>query len=243
MINLSEIFQFFKRNQDSKDVQTKNATNVAELRLDVLQDALLKYALSHEYEFSKTQPHIKLGDTAILNYYELQYQSKNKWDSGIYVLETHPDLVSNKPIKVKITDVFIAKGLVHAYIESIIDYVSNNIKDNPHLNPDTIINYPSKLIRCFDEYVSKNLKVDIFNKFGFYWCAHFEIIDRPDIKFSYGLNTGSFLKADSELGKITNDLWLANDKARKKFKDSKIELINTEKYTRSEINRINSQFQ
>jgi hypothetical protein len=176
--------------------------------------------------------HLKSGDTAILNFYELDYPCRNGWDTGPNeILRNVPVEVKRKPLKVRITDVYISRS----YYDEMLDRFFN-------------VYYGDHLKRALDE----GVVVQWFIKFtqnnlwpensGLYWEAKFEPLNF-DFKPTWGLNAGSFLVEGTNGAIFTEKYWEKEGEIQTKWEEINYEkkqfdaVLNKmlEKYKNNEI--------
>jgi hypothetical protein len=176
--------------------------------------------------------HLKVGNTAILNLWELDYPCRNGWDTGPNeILRNVPVEVKRNPLKVRITDVYISRS----YYDEMLDRFFN-------------VYYGDHLKRALDE----GVVVQWFIKFtqnnlwpensGLYWEAKFEPLNF-DFKPSWGLNAGSFLVEGTNGAIFTEKYWENEGKIQTKWEEINYEkkqfdvVLNKmlEKYKNNEI--------
>lgn len=148
--------------------------------------------------------HFNVGDTVILNKYELQYQSTYCWDLGSrQLLQMVNEDEARKPIKVKITKIDVHEMYAEERIENFLDKFWES--DKHELRLDNVVKNPYIAMNMFKDYI-KNLNHNWINEYGLYKEAYFEPIN---VKFKprWALNINSFLSLESEAGQLTERLW------------------------------------
>jgi hypothetical protein len=176
--------------------------------------------------------HLKSGDTAILNFYELDYPCRNGWDTGPNeILRNVPVEVKRKPLKVRITDVYIS----HSYYDDMLDRFFNIYYGDPlkrALDGGVVVQW-------FIKFTQNNLWPE---NSGLYWEAKFEPLNF-DFKPTWGLNAGSFLVEGTNGAIFTEKYWEKEGEIQTKWEEINYEkkqfdaVLNKmlEKYKNNEI--------
>ena len=197
-----------KQREDSKrhDIRSTSIKNI--------RTAINKKLDEVEKEMLKEPTTIKVGDTAIINKFYINYhKAENCWDWGPQQLRKCIDKEEYlRPCRVEITKLQIHR----LYADECIDGFINNLEDKGRLayygdNPDGIMTPYLLYIKA------KNHKW--INEYGLYK----EFLFKP-INFtfapSWGLNIYSFLKLDSKAGRLTEMLWDEESKWTKSRSDA-----------------------
>lgn len=150
--------------------------------------------------------HLKPGDTAILNYYELDYPCRNGWDTGpTEILRNVPVEVKRKPLKVKIKDVNISYSYYEERLNSFFNrYYGDHLKRA--LDEGAVVQW-------FMQFMGNGIWSE---NYGLYWDAKFEPLNF-DFKPSLGLNAGSFLVEESNGAIFTKKYWKREGKILTKW--------------------------
>lgn len=208
------IFSVAKRIEDKnrKEREAQEIAKAADAKLYSLykeqsRKIIEDFIHTIEKEMQKAGCHLKPGDTAVLNYYNLIYDCKNGWDSGPPAILKHvPDDIKVKPLKVKIKEVRISHSLFTDRLDSFLEHFG---------------------LEELREGVEKSLILDWFKNFsagklwartqyGLYWEATFEPINF-DFKPKWGLNVGSFLINGTKEAKVTKKYWKKENKVKAKL--------------------------
>lgn len=177
--------------------------------------------------------HLKSGDTAILNFYEIDYPCRNGWDTGPNaILSNVPVEVKRKPLKVRITDVSVSRSYYSELLDSFFNvYYGDHLKKA--LDTDSVVRWYIRYTQMEEEWQEYH---------GLYWNAKFEPLNFG-FKPNWGLNAGSFLVEGTNGAIFTERYWERQGEIQTKWEevnDEKKEFENTlnkmlEKYRNNEI--------
>ena len=150
-------------------------------------------------KLEKTPCHIKVGDRAIMNVYELNYQGIGVWDGGARTYTRNATEAGFPgPHYVTITDIRIDTS----YTDDKIDKWIANLDEKVLKDLLTSGNTFAAFSRWFHNYGST---INIFyypDTLGVYKNAFFDV-GECTFKPKWGLCVANFLKDDSESGKLT----------------------------------------
>lgn len=153
--------------------------------------------------------HLKVGDTAVLNYYELDYNCRNGWDTGPdAILSNVPVEVKRNPLKVKITDVSISDSLYREILSSFYKHLTVNDLRDMLDQTNVLVSFTNY---CRYEPWPENC--------GLFWEAKFEPINF-DFRPVWGLNAGSFLVEGTYGAIFTENYWKRQGKVQTKWEEA-----------------------
>lgn len=149
-----------------------------------------------EKKMLKEGCHLKVGDTAVLNYYELDYPCRNGWDTGpTEILRNVPVEVKRTPLLVKIKELCIS----HSYYEERLNSFFNKYYGD-HLKRALA---EGAVVQWFMQFMGNGLWAE---NYGLYWDAKFEPLNFG-FKPKWSLNAGSFLVEGSSGAIFTERYW------------------------------------
>ncbi len=145
--------------------------------------------------------HIKVGDTAILNYYSIGRESRNGWDGGVSSLLNHiPKEERTAPVKVKITEIYADTSLAYDRVDKFFEYFSYNQTNLIKLDAAWY-----SYVKWMEDSYSGVKSLPTFDRFGLYKTAKFEYTGSFQPK--WGLNIDSFLTEGTPEAEKTFELW------------------------------------
>lgn len=185
---------------------------------DILYKKIAKLAISKQSE----QCHIKAGDVAILNKYELGRNGNNNWDGGTQSLIQHiKDEDKTKPIKVTISNVYVSQSLAQDFVDRFLD---NSAHDNLSMMPEKDI-----IIDQYSTWLNnrRENRTPIGDAWGLYHEASF--VTNLSFQPNWGLNVDCFLSMESEEGAETYKMWKDELSIDNDIKNAKARLEELEK--------------
>lgn len=150
---------------------------------------LYEFIKKKAQEFDETVPcDLKVGDTAIINYYSLRKTGNNGWDGGPgSLLNNIPREEKTKPVLVKITKIYVDQSLADDLIDKFIE--------NQEIENLIVGLQRGSLEKDYTNWISKRRgdrhQQAIGDLFGLYRTAHFDY--EGSFKPKWGLNTDSFI--------------------------------------------------
>ena len=200
------------KNKNSVDLEREKREAYEKLFIEYkekTQKLIEDYILRIKSKMQTDGCHLKVGDTAVLNYYELDYNCRNRWDTGPdAILSNVPVEVKRNPLKVKITSVSISDSLYRDILFSFYKHLTvSGLRDM--LDQTNVVapftNY------CRHEPWSENC--------GLFWEAKFEPINF-DFRPAWGLNAGSFLVEGTYGAIFTENYWKRQGKVQTKWEEA-----------------------
>jgi len=190
--------------QKEKDAVNKLYKEYEERAEKLIED----YIDSIEERMYSDRCHLKPGDVAILNLYELDHICRNEWDTGPHaILNNVPVDVKRKPLKVRITDVRVSRGYYSEVLNRFLNaYYGDHLKRA--LDDDAVVQWFIKFTQ--NKLWSEN--------HGLYWEANFEPLNF-DFKPTWGLNAGSFLLEETNGAIFTKKYWKMEGKIQTKWEE------------------------
>jgi hypothetical protein len=183
---------------DNANMKDREDKKYAKLRiLEVLRDHGRR--LGEKYEEVKC--HIKAGDIAILNKYEIEYEMMSGWEiSPAGFIRYIPGTIE-EPLTFRIDKVFVDYSLYDERTERFIDsddVIGHEIEIS-NLSDDGIINYYRK---------RKSLLVDNdYRAYGIYKTAMFTMTQESEFKPKWGLCVSNFIPEGTEGYNQTHRAW------------------------------------
>lgn len=151
--------------------------------------------------------HLKVGDTAVVNKYEMFTDSSNSWDSGSAGLidsARNRTEVDKEPLLVKIKEIYVDTN----YAYELLDRLFDDWDETQNGRNVTLNDYLYYFDRCVGlskyNFNSINVPTPYNSAFGLFLGVKFE---SEEMNVSWGINAASFIKADSYPGKVTQELW------------------------------------
>lgn len=163
------------------------------------RSVLLEYAEGIEKEMKASGCHLKIGDSTVLNKYELERKCYNNWDSGPHAIRSFLPHAWINPVISEVKNITVSWGNLNAAIDSML---ASNIQSTQHLR--TLIDN-KELVNYFKNYLDVH-SILWQKNFGLYYEIDYKLTDF-DITPKFGLNSDSFLNVESHAGKFTIDLW------------------------------------
>jgi hypothetical protein len=197
---------------------------------DVLKSHLLEKleVISNSYKLEELTD-LKVGNVAILNYYNLKPNRLFGWEGGLKsIIDNSRDF--NEDIMVKITDVILDKSLVYNRVDIFIEKF--DIKDM------TLENVWNKFERWIEHINLNYLNINEDNKWGFYSAVYFDT--NCPFKPKWSLNTNSFLKYGKREYDMTKELRKKDMMIRdmeKSLNSLKLEFGNDKKMIKNEFKK------
>ena len=193
------IFNIFKQgNTQTRPVAVinKDTYDYGKIVRNILQQELTVCAAAIETDSC----HIKIGDTAIINKYEIGYLCNNGWDGGPNTLLSNVKSIDfSTPVTVLITGIFTESSLAEERIERFIDQCSTEELMSLMKSKNAIAAYQKYLTKiCGTSGIFRNFM-------GLYKTATFKI--EGSFQPRWSLNVGCFLPLGSFEYNKTYSLW------------------------------------
>ena len=211
--------------KEGSEKKWKYDSYIRKSKMEEATKILSKYLEEKIEELEKTECHIKVGDKAILNIYELgEKKCNNGWDGGPRMLESYLKDKS-KPAIFTITEVHVDSSLAYERIEKFI-YKNDVFICSGDFTPES-------MIKLYENYINSGLlsysESEIFNKYGLYKTARFKSED--PFQPNWGLNVNSFIPENNILYSQTHKIWKKDIKLKEKLSslNNKIKLLELER--------------
>jgi hypothetical protein len=202
-----------KSTEVARQKEYEKQRHVIERAKQILYDSLKPFI----DKMNEAPCHIKAGDVAILNRYNMLHpHSQNGWDGGpgTFLRHCHED-DRNTPINCDIISIHVDCSFAHEKIEKWIDNQSYE-KLEQHIKLGTL---KQAYFNWFENLTPSSMLWK--STYGLYRTAMFKA---HFTKFnpSWGLNVGSFLECNTPEAKETVEIWreeISLDFARKQLKE------------------------
>lgn len=164
----------------------------------------------------KADSHIKAGDTAIVNRFNLGYSGHNSWDGGTATLFRYIKTEQiNEPIMAYITEIIVDSS----YTKELIDkFITTKIWESDQSNT---LSTEEQIIDSFTQWVktTNNEVGSIGNEYGLYLAARFTTNTGSDPNWT--LNIFCFIPESSEYFHTTKTVWEEEIAIRNMYNDLK----------------------
>jgi len=146
--------------------------------------------------------HLKKGDSVILNKYNIDYDSHNGWDTGVYAILNHVDQKNLvEPIYAMITDVSVDIALCRELVDNFLEVMGETVSMKRVGELERIFRARHKASHSLGK-----------ETFGLFYGANFKLPKRfTNFSPSWGLNVNSFLRKGTPGADLTDLLWRTDE--------------------------------